>query len=140
MVDYVYAKEYITFPKEWKIIFMKLKGKNTNQKLEEQLPFNGMTNETLLMTISKCVDYDFFHDSFLEYCLLLSGHMIETFKCHSETTMECILSTYYMAKRFPFYKKQQDYIKQNEHSFSGPLEVLFKSSFNWNDEQMTNDL
>lgn len=115
------------YPKEWSIMFAKYES-NVNL-------FRTMNDDDMFVQMSKCVDFDFLHDAFLDYCLMLSIKVMKAFSCVNQTRMECILSTYYMDHRFSLYKQQHDSLeKRKKKTFSGPFEIIFGSSYDSSDE------
>ena len=60
-------------------------------------------NDTLLQEeLFQCVDYDLRHRQFIKYCLMIAAAVINTKNCPKQSTqpLECILSTYYIGKRY----------------------------------------
>ena len=94
------------------------------------------TNLTRLKTeLCQCVDFDYRHHQFIDYCLMVSAEMVHQMKCEDlqPQPIDCILATYYFAVHYlePDIERQKMVAKrqkkQNPSIFSFGDDV--KSSF-----------
>jgi len=99
-----------SLPSEWKKIYEQTKFKKI-LAAPEFVDIAEIDTE-LKLNLSKCVDFDFRHDEFITFCMLIAMKSIEKNKCESKINLECILATYYMNRHFESHFYKEDRLKQ----------------------------